>query len=34
MKKRLFDGFETTHLNLLKTTTFSTGIDVHVYGPK
>jgi dihydrofolate reductase len=31
---RLFDRFGTTHLNLLKTTTFSTGIDVHVYGPK
>ena len=31
---RLFDGFGTTRLNLLKTTTFSTGIDVHVYGPK
>jgi dihydrofolate reductase len=31
---RLFDGFDATHLKLLRTTTFSTGIDVHVYGPK
>jgi hypothetical protein len=32
--QRVFEGFDATHLNLLKTTTFSTGIDVHVYGPK
>ena len=31
---RLFDGFDATHLKLLRTTTFSTGIDVHTYGPK
>jgi dihydrofolate reductase len=32
--QRLFDGIDATHLNLLDTTTFSTGIVVHVYGPK
>jgi dihydrofolate reductase len=31
---RLFDGFSTNHLDLLRTTTFSTGIVVLVYGPK
>lgn len=31
---RLFDGFATTHLELWRTSTFSTGIVVHVYGPK
>jgi dihydrofolate reductase len=32
--QRLFDGFDTTHLKLVDTTTFSTGIVVHVYSPK
>lgn len=32
--QRLFEGLDTTHLTLLKTTTFTTGIDVHAYGPK
>ncbi|MEX1253434.1 MAG: dihydrofolate reductase family protein [Dehalococcoidia bacterium] len=31
--QRLFDGFGTTNLTLLRTTTFSTGIDVLVYQP-
>ena len=32
--QRLFEGIDATHLKLLDTTTFSTGIVVHVYGPK
>lgn len=31
---RLFDGIDTTHLELIGTTTFSTGIVVLKYGPK
>ena len=31
---RLFDGVDTTHLHLVDTTTFSTGIIVAVYAPK
>ena len=32
--QRLFDGLDTTHLNLLGTTTFSSGIVVLTYTPK
>ena len=32
--ERLFDGFDTTHLRLLDTCPFESGIVVHVYGPK
>jgi hypothetical protein len=32
--QRLFDGFDTTHLKLLDTSTFKSGIVVHVLGPK
>lgn len=32
--QRLFDGIDTTHLKLVKTTTFSSGIVVLVYVPK
>jgi dihydrofolate reductase len=32
--ERLFDGIDATHLKLLDATTFSTGIVVHVYGPR
>jgi len=31
---RLLDGVSTTHLPLLDTTTFASGIVVHTYGPK
>jgi dihydrofolate reductase len=31
---RLFDGFDTTHLQLVDTSTFRSGIVVHVYSPK
>ena len=31
---RLFEGIETAHLKLLDTSTFASGIVVHVYGPK
>lgn len=31
---RLGDGFDTTHLKLLDTSTFESGIIVHVLGPK
>jgi dihydrofolate reductase len=31
---RLFDGFDLTHLALVDTTTFKSGIVVHVYAPK
>jgi dihydrofolate reductase len=31
---RLFDGFDTTHLNLVNTTIFTTGIVVATYAPK
>ena len=30
----MFDGLPLTHLELLNTTTFKSGIVVHVYGPK
>ena len=32
--ERLFDGFDTTHLKLLDTCPFESGIVVHVYGAK
>jgi dihydrofolate reductase len=32
--QRLLDGIDTTHLNLLDTSTFGSGIVVHVLGPK
>ena len=32
--QRLFDGFDLTHLRLLDSTTFRSGIVVLVYGPK
>jgi dihydrofolate reductase len=32
--RRLLDGIDTTHLALLDTTPFASGIVVHVYGPK
>ncbi len=32
--QRIFDGFDTTHLTLLDSTTFASGIVVHVLGPK
>jgi dihydrofolate reductase len=32
--RRLFDGFDLTHLKLLDTSTFESGIVVHVLGPK
>ena len=32
--ERLFDGIDTTHLKLLDTNAFASGIVVHVYGPK
>jgi dihydrofolate reductase len=32
--ERLFDGFDLTTLKLLDTTTFGSGIAVHVYAPK
>ena len=32
--QRLLDGIDTTHLELLKTTTFASGIVVHVYAPQ
>lgn len=31
--ERLFEGFDTTHLKLLDSTTFASGIVVHVLGP-
>lgn len=31
---RLLDGLDTTHLDLLGTTRFKSGIVVHTYGPK
>ena len=31
---RLFDGIETTHLDLIDSTTFRSGIVVHKYAPK
>jgi len=31
---RLFDGLPVTHLELLETTPFASGIVVHTYGPK
>jgi hypothetical protein len=31
--QRLFDGIDTTHLKLVETTTFSTGIVVLIYVP-
>jgi dihydrofolate reductase len=31
---RLLEGIDTTHLKLLDSTTFKSGIIVHVYGPK
>lgn len=31
--QRLIEGIETTHLKLVDTTTFSTGIVVHAYAP-
>ena len=31
--QRLIEGIETTHLKLVDTTTFSTGIVVHTYAP-
>ncbi len=32
--QRLIDGIDTTHLALLDSTPFASGIVVHVYGPK
>jgi len=32
--QRIFDGFATTHLQLVRTTPFASGIVVHVYEPK
>ena len=32
--QRLLDGLDTTHLRLLDSTTFASGIVVHVVGPK
>jgi dihydrofolate reductase len=32
--RRLLDGIDTTHLALLDTTPFKSGIVVHFYGPK
>ena len=32
--QRLFDGLDVTHLTLLDTTTFSSGIVVHMYAPQ
>jgi dihydrofolate reductase len=32
--QRLFDGIDTTHLKLIDTTPFKSGIVVHVYAPK
>jgi dihydrofolate reductase len=32
--QRIFDGFSTTHLQLVRTTPFASGIVVHVYEPK
>jgi dihydrofolate reductase len=32
--QRIFDGFDTTHLNLIRTTRFASGIVVNVYEPK
>ncbi len=32
--QRLLDGLDTTHLRLLDSTTFASGIVVHVLGPK
>ena len=32
--ERLFDGIDTTHLKLLDTSPFASGIVVHVYGPE
>ena len=32
--QRLLDGIDTTYLELLKTTTFASGIVVHVYEPR
>jgi hypothetical protein len=32
--QRLLDGIDTTHLALLDTTPLTSGIVVHVYGPK
>jgi dihydrofolate reductase len=32
--QRLIEGIDTTHLKLVDTTTFSTGIVVHTYAPK
>jgi dihydrofolate reductase len=32
--QRLFDGFDTTHLNLVDTTTFGSGIVVHTCSPE
>lgn len=32
--QRIFDGFDTTHLHLVRTTPFASGIVVHVYEPK
>ncbi|MPZ97458.1 MAG: hypothetical protein GEU96_21715 [Propionibacteriales bacterium] len=31
---RLFDGFDLTHLDLVRTTPFKSGIVVHAYAPK
>ncbi|MGH3387051.1 MAG: dihydrofolate reductase family protein [Nocardioidaceae bacterium] len=31
---RLFDGFDLTHLDLVRTTPFTSGIVVHAYAPK
>jgi hypothetical protein len=32
--QRLLEGIGTTHLQLLNTTTFASGIVVHVYTPR
>lgn len=32
--RRLFDGIDTTHLKLIDTTRFGSGIVVHTYAPK
>ncbi|TMQ91756.1 hypothetical protein ETD83_29350 [Actinomadura soli] len=32
--ERLFDGFDTSHLKLVRSTPFASGIVVHVYQPK
>jgi dihydrofolate reductase len=32
--QRIFDGFDTTHLHLMRTEQFASGIVVHVYEPK